>query len=320
MATEYQPDDRTSTRPTSDMSVRMKLPPDLVRNATGYGGEPGRRWLARLPALVADAARRWQMEDVAPVQGLSFNYLVRGRRGGRGVVAKFLWAPDVLAAETTWLKLQHANGAVRVFDTAPDMNAYLMADLAPLTPLTAADDAAATETLATLISRTSGLPAPAELPRIATWFADLPQLERQPLAGVDAAIVGQARAVADALATRPAEERLLHGDLHHDNVLAPAATSHWTVIDPKGVVGDPAHECAALFRNGLGGTTPAHLPRILRTRLSILADVTGFEPQRIAGWGFAQTVLSCCWAAQAGRDRHLERGWAVAHALRSLIE
>lgn len=307
-------------RRTADTSVRMRLPPDLVRNVAGYGGEPGRRWLARLPALVAAAARRWQLKDVAPLQGLSFNYLVRGRCGERRVVAKFLWAPEVLAAETTWLKLQQANGAVQVFETAPDLNAYLMADLAPLTPLTAADDAAATETLATLISRTSGLPAPADLPRIATWFADLPQLERQPPAGVDAAIVGQARAVADALATTPAEERLLHGDLHHDNVLTPAATGHWTVIDPKGVVGDPAHECAALFRNGLDGTTPAHLPRILRTRLAILADVTGFELQRIAGWGFAQTVLSCCWAAQAGRDRHLERGWAVAQALRSLTE
>ena len=274
----------------------------------------------KLPTLVADAARRWQMKGLEPVQGLSFNYLARGRRRGRGVVAKFLWAPDVLAAETTWLKLQQANGTVQVFDTAPDLNAYLMADLAPLTPLTAADDAAATETLATLISRTSGLPAPAHLPRIATWFADLPQLERQPPAGVDAAIVGQARAVADALATTPAEERLLHGDLHHDNVLAPAATGHWTVIDPKGMVGDPAHECAALFRNGLDGTTPTHLPHILRTRLAILAEVTGFDPQRIAGWGFAQTVLSCSWAAQARAGRQQTRGWEVANILRTLCD
>jgi streptomycin 6-kinase len=38
-----------------------------------------------------------------------------------------------------------------------------------------------------------------------------------------------------------AEPFLLHGDLHHENILA-AEREPWLAIDPKGVVGEPARE------------------------------------------------------------------------------
>jgi streptomycin 6-kinase len=41
---------------------------------------------------------------------------------------------------------------------------------------------------------------------------------------------------------------LLHGDLHHFNILS-ARRQPWLAIDPKGVAGEPAYEPGALLRN-----------------------------------------------------------------------
>src|SRR6266567_3540278 len=45
-----------------------------------------------------------------------------------------------------------------------------------------------------------------------------------------------------------AEPVLVHGDLHHDNVLS-SARAGWLAIDPKGVAAEPAYETAAMLRN-----------------------------------------------------------------------
>ena len=52
------------------------------------------------------------------------------------------------------------------------------------------------------------------------WFAELPALAQQRLAGIDQAAIHRSAAIASALMVAPYDERLLHGDLHHDNVLS----------------------------------------------------------------------------------------------------
>ncbi len=82
---------------------------------------------------------------------------------------------------------------------------------------------------------------------------------------------------------------LLHGDLHHDNILA-AERAPWLALDPKGVAGEPAYEVGALMRN------PRPQPaEVLARRASILAEVLDIDRQRILGWSFAQAVLSAWW-------------------------
>ncbi len=298
----------------------MNLPPlpeVLIANVAGYGGDRGEAWLRQLPTLVAAAADRWQLRDLAPLSNLSFNYLMRGRRGRDGVVVKFLWGCGALAGETVWLRAQQGRGAVRLLDAGAELGAYLMEELVPATPATVLDDGAATEVIGSLIAALTEQPAPAAgLPTVAGWFGDLRRFEQRPPPGIDAATVRAARAIADELTASTAEPRLLHGDLHHDNVLA--ADAGWRAIDPKGVAGDPAHECAAMLRNGLGAVATADLSDCLRSRVGILAAVTGFDRARIAGWGCAQTVLSCCWSAVADARNAIDRHLAVAAALRPL--
>ena len=310
--------------PRGGLSPLVRFPDAFVANVLGYGSERGKSWLQNLPGLVASAARRWQLEELVPLANLSFAYLLAGRllagRSNRGrVVAKFVCDRSALASELTWLRAQQGRGAVRLLAVAEDLGAYLMEKVVPARPATALDETSATETIAHQISRLGGLPAPrSELPSISTWFADLQVLAAERLATVDQAAIRRAESIASALMVPRRDERLLHGDLHHDNVLAGA--DGWLVIDPKGVTGDPVHECAAMLRNRLDDISPLDLPRTLRTRVRTLAEVTAFDSVRIAAWGYAQTVLSCAWAAQAGQDRDIERGLAVAEALLPLID
>lgn len=50
------------------------------------------------------------------------------------------------------------------------------------------------------------------------------------------------------LAASQDETTLLHGDLHHYNVLSDVRRG-WLAIDPKGVIGEVEYEAGAIFRN-----------------------------------------------------------------------
>jgi streptomycin 6-kinase len=91
---------------------------------------------------------------------------------------------------------------------------------------------------------------------------------------------------------------VLHGDLHHFNLLR--ADGHgWLAIDAKGVVGEPAYETGALLRN----PKPVRLERrVLQRRADRLCEALGFDRSRVYGWAYAQAVLSAAWSVEDGED------------------
>ena len=70
------------------------VPPVLARNAMEAWGRDGERWLADLPVLLAQVARRWGLELGEPY-GLSFHWVCRARRAdGSAAVLKLGPAAD----------------------------------------------------------------------------------------------------------------------------------------------------------------------------------------------------------------------------------
>ena len=108
-----------------------------------------------------------------------------------------------------------------------------------------------------------------------------------------------------------AEPVLLHGDLHHDNILA-AYRQPWLALDPKGLAGEPACEVWALLSNPARQFLAEPQPgRILARRVHQLADELGFDRKRIRGWGLAQGVLSAWWSLE---DHGHGWEWAISCA------
>jgi streptomycin 6-kinase len=95
----------------------------------------------------------------------------------------------------------------------------------------------------------------------------------------------------------PREVGVLHGDLHHDNVLDFGARG-WLAIDPKRLVGERGFDFANIFTNPdlADPTRPvAAEPGRFARRLAVVADATGMERERLLRWILAWTGLSAAW-------------------------
>lgn len=173
--------------------------------------------------------------------------------------------------------------------------------LKPGTPLSqVADDAGATSIAARLMRELwRTVPANHTFPTIREWADGLKQL--RPLFGGGTGpfpehLVRQAETLFEELLDTMSVPVLLHGDLHHDNILA-AERRPWLAIDPKGVVGEREYEVGAFMRNPLPRLLrDPQLARTLARRADQFADELGFDRKRILAWSFAQAVLAAWWA------------------------
>lgn len=296
------------------------LPPTFTRTIHELYGERGERWLANLPGLLAACARRWSLAIAQPFPNLTYNYVAPAARAdGVEVVLKVGPPNPELLTEIAALRGYDGRGSVRLLDADPEWGALLLERLRPGVPLTTvAGDEAAT-LIAAQVMRQLWRPAPPDhaFPTVARWAAGLQRLRQTFAGGVGpfpAGLVATAENLFAELLPSMAEPVLLHGDLHHDNILQ-AQRQPWLALDPKGVVGEPAYELGALLRNPqpqlLAYPEPA---RILARRVDLLAEFFGLARERIIGWGVAQAVLSAWWSYEDHGH-----GWAPAMTVARLL-
>lgn len=87
------------------------------------------------------------------------------------------------------------------------------------------------------------------------------------------------------------ETVVMHGDLHHYNILS-ARREPWLAIDPKGIIGDPAFELAAFMINPLPQiVATSNLPQLLARRIDLFHEILGYPRQRIRDWCIAHAFL-----------------------------
>jgi streptomycin 6-kinase len=123
-----------------------------------------------------------------------------------------------------------------------------------------------------------------------------------PEAMVDAAL----RMLGDLLRSSPPPV-LLHGDLHHHNILS-AQREPWLVIDPKGLAGDPAYDVGAWLKNPMPWLLEQADPKAIQERrIRQFSSELGIDAQRLRSWGFVNAVLSGLWSGESGNWEGVER-------------
>lgn len=112
--------------------------------------------------------------------------------------------------------------------------------------------------------------------------------------GIDTNIIACAESVFNNLCANRSNDIILHGDLHHDNILQ--SDTSWNVIDPHGYIGDPCAEVGPMIFNPLD-CFPKYLSiqNIIETRLNILAEMLPFDLERIKAWAFCLALRSAAW-------------------------
>lgn len=164
-----------------------------------------------------------------------------------------------------------------------------LADLAR----TGRDDEAATiicNAVAKLHAPRTGLPP--DLVPLNEWFREL-----EPAAANHAGILALSASTARELLAAPRDTALLHGDIHHDNILH-FGERGWLAIDPKGLVGERSFDYANIFCNPDHATATA--PDKFARRIDVVTTAARLDRKRVLQWILAWSGLSAAWHIGAG--------------------
>ncbi len=232
--------------------------------------------------------------------------------GGLPAVLKLQLLDEESAGEPAALRARDGDGAVRLLEHDEPTGTLLLERLAPTRPLTGLPDTReAALVVARLPARLTSVPAPAGTRRPGDIARDM--LERAPgplgrLPGGDARrlLVDCAAAVREVVA-EPGD-RLLHWDLHYDNVLADGR-GPWLAIDPEPLAGDVGFE---LF--------PALVDRFDATeavpRFEVMTGVLGRDRDRARAWTLGRVPQNALWDLADGRPLSPEQLW-IGRVLRA---
>jgi streptomycin 6-kinase len=286
----------------------------FVRTIRELNGEAGLQWLENLEQLVAEIEQRWSLKVLPAFEPLSYNYVATAiQADGSEAVLKIGFPNPELTTEIEALKFFSGQGSVFLLAVDEARGVILLERLRPGAPLSRLDDDEKATSIAAGVMKRLWRPAPKvhPFPTIEKWGRGFVRLHAHFGGGCGPFpndLVETAEALYNELAATSGEAMLLHGDLHHENILS-AGRHPWLAIDPKGVVGESVYEVGALLRNPIPGLLAGPNPRgVLARRVDLLAEELGFDKERIIGWGFAQAVLSAWWSFE---DQGHGWEWAI---------
>jgi streptomycin 6-kinase len=177
-----------------------------------------------------------------------------------------------MRTEVAALRIWAGDGAVRLLHADLERGALLLERIEPgsmLVEVARDDDDAATLVTANVLRRLwRSAPAQHELRSLSSWCAAYDR-NREPLQADAGRFPTQLFLRADALRAEllasSEEQSVLHGDMHHYNVLR-AKPADWLAIDPKGLAGDRCFDVCQFFRNPIGVDVRLNRRRLTRPR------------------------------------------------------
>jgi streptomycin 6-kinase len=272
--------------------------------------------LAAAHARLDELAGAWRVsvERVTESHGAVLGF---GTSGERPVVLKVsAGACEPQAAAV--LEAFGGHGAATLLAQAS--GALLLERVTPghsLADLVASDgDDEATRVMAQVIGRLEPGPAPSGVPSIEQWGLGFERYRASGDGQIPAALAIAAQKVYGQLVATQRRCRLLHGDLHHGNVLFDRERG-WLAIDPKGVVGELEFETGAALRNPLDRPALFTDAGTIHRRARGFAVWLGLDESRILAWAFAQAVLAAIWIVEDDGAIDPRHGWlTLAQRLR----
>lgn len=248
---------------------------------------------------IAEVIERWHLSDVVEIADTPGSLVFRARQADRRVVAKLLMPRGMgELAGMDYLVWRDGSGAVRLLDR--EANACLLEDAGTFTLediRQSGGEAASTEIFARVLKQLHA-PSPNALPGglvpLEQHFAALLG-DRTNGPAAYAADLAWAADVARDLLSHQADVMPLHGDLHHENLLADVH-GQWRAIDPHGLIGDPAYDAANFFGNPIGRPDITSDEGRIRLLARHLAPALGCSEQKVLRYAAAHAALSACWS------------------------
>ncbi|MEM1274039.1 MAG: aminoglycoside phosphotransferase family protein [Pseudomonadota bacterium] len=147
--------------------------------------------------------------------------------------------------------------------------------------------------LATLHAAHPG-PPPKVLTPLEVRFAELFDATKQPHADP---ILQRGAKTAQTLLNHPLNEVVLHGDLHHENILQ-SSSRGWLAIDAKGLRGETTYDRAMAVLNPQSHDALVMAPDRIAAITETLAHALNVGARRLLQFTFAHACLCACWSME----------------------
>lgn len=248
--------------------------------------------------MTAALLEEWELTlDGGPMSGHTAVVHPVRTAGGRPAVLKVVTPHPEAEHEHLALKRWAGDGTVELIRADPRRWALLLErlhpeDLADLWDLEACEIVAASY-------RRLHVPALPQLRTlssyVATWTDELAALPTR--TSIPPRLVQQAVAIGRTFAADPeCDGRIIHGDLHYENVLA-GDREPWLVIDPKPMSGDPHYEVAPMLWNRFEELA-GDVRDGVRRRFHTIVDTAELDEARARDWVVFRMVCN----AMGGMD------------------
>ena len=217
----------------------QRVPDGFSQRVIDVHGDAGADWLSRLADTIAECEQRWSIQAMPPFAALSLNYVAPVTRAdGKEAVLKLGVPRQEFTAEIEALRVYEGRGMVKLLAGGPDLGAILLERLRPGALLSSIPDDAQATSIAVQVMKQIREPPPSDhrFPTVSIWASGLGLLrERFPGATgpIPGLLLDRAEALFSELIGSMSAQVLLHGDLHHENILSAQRESPGWRSTPK---------------------------------------------------------------------------------------
>ncbi|WHM38073.1 aminoglycoside phosphotransferase family protein [Streptomyces sp. BPTC-684] len=275
----------------------IDIPDELIATQTEFNGEAGRAFVAALPGRAEEFLGRWglRLDDRPAMYGMCALVLPVTADDGTPAVLKLQLLDEENAGEAAALQVWDGAGAARLLRDDAETGTILLERLSSDRQLSSTTSRSAVLVIAELLSRLTAAPAPPGMRRLADIAArmleETPRAVRELRDPAERRLLEDCAAAVREVAAEPGD-RLLHWDLHYENVLA-ADREPWLAIDPKPLAGDPGFELLPALVNRFDATE-------VRWRFDAMTEVLGLDRARARAWTLGRVLQNCLWEIEDG--------------------
>lgn len=284
----------------------------LTKNAINILGEKGSAWIEDLPTTIKVLSDQWALKNITPVENMSYNYVAKAiRSDDQPIVFKIGFDKKAIVDEKQALTYFDGNAAIRLLDYDERYSALLLDQAIPgvtLKSLYPTQEEFVIDCYVDTVKRllSKSIKSTYSFRYIKDWLEALDKAQPNLIPND---LLQRAIGLKNTLLSTMTKEFVLHGDLHHDNILQ--NNDMWIVIDPKGIVGEPEFEIAAFDFISIDEIkTDNEVRKLFDRRLNLIAEKTNLSAERIKDWVFVRLMLSAVWFVEDNGDP----GWAIALA------
>lgn len=265
---------------------------------------------------IADAAKKWELEHLLLLtrQGTKEVYAGESRRYGPVILKR---NADLQELQGEYRMLSRLDCAQSARTYASDGEAGLLLEERILAGTTLRQEVSPEKRVQCLAQVFHAIHTPAE---VGTTYLDwlrgiVGYCENNPVPGALLRMAGEAYGICGELFRKYSERVLLHGDLHHDNLLKRADGSY-AMIDPKGIVGPEILDLPRFLLNETDapyeGSLRGHMGRVIR----LMAEEFGFPIEDLGKAFYMEAVLANVWNHEDGEEADMEEIKLAASFLR----